>query len=263
MSHLHQKGFLPLGTIQLNRARDLNLQKKALLKEERGYCVEKSTIIDDVKLSVTTWVDNKAVSLCSSYVGKEPMGMVKRFDRKKRTKIDVPCPKSIMVYNKYMGGVDLLDSMLGFYRIKIRSKKWYHRLFFHFIDLVCVNSWLLWRRSMKDKNIYLPLLDFKLMLADVLMHQEAKVFTPTTRNRGRPLNQDNIENIIKNKRRRRLDMPPVEVAEDGINHWPEWKLDRQRCKMQGCGQKSQVMCTKCKVYLCLNKDRNCYTQFHN
>ncbi|XP_050552391.1 piggyBac transposable element-derived protein 4-like [Spodoptera frugiperda] len=28
-------------------------------------------------------------------------------------------------------------------------------------------------------------------------------------------------------------MPPVEVAVDGFNHWPEWKSDRQRCKMVG------------------------------
>ncbi|CAK1602064.1 unnamed protein product [Parnassius mnemosyne] len=151
MANLHKKGLLPLGTIQLNRAPNINIEKKTIMKEERGYCAEKSTIYEDVKLTVTTWVDNKPVSLCSSYVGKEPMAMVKRFLKKKRAKIDIPCPKAITIYNKYMGGVDLLDSMLGFYRIKIRSKKWYHRLFFHFIDLVCVNSWLLWRRRTKKK----------------------------------------------------------------------------------------------------------------
>lgn len=82
-----------------------------------------SSVVDDVQLSVITWIDNKVVSLCSSYVGKEPMATVNRFVRKDKTRIDIPCPKSISIYNKYMGGVDLLDSMLGFYRIKIRSKK--------------------------------------------------------------------------------------------------------------------------------------------
>lgn len=52
------------------------------------------------------------------------------------------------------------------------------------------------------------------------------------------------------------------VAVDGFNHWPEWKSDRQRCRMVGCKQKSQIYCQKCKCYLCLNKDRNCFTQFH-
>jgi hypothetical protein len=43
-----------------------------------------------------------------------------------------------------MGGVDLLDSLLGLYRIHIRSKKWYHRLFFHMLDVIICNAWLLY-----------------------------------------------------------------------------------------------------------------------
>lgn len=259
MANLHKKGFLPLGTIQLNRAHNINLQKKDLMKLKRGHCIEKSTVIDDVQISVINWVDNKAVSLCSTYVGKEPMGSVTRFIKQKKAKADIPCPKAISIYNKYMGGVDLLDSMLGFYRIKIRSKKWYHRIFFHMVDLVCVNSWLLWRRRMEqiEDVTYMPLLDFKLFIADILMREDVLVFTPTSRKRGRPLTQ--VENI---KKKQRLELPPIEVAEDGFNHWPQWKKDRQRCKFEGCIQKSQVMCSKCKCYLCLNKDRNCYTSFH-
>lgn len=263
MATLHQKGIQPLGTIQLNRAKDLNVQKKDLMKKDRGYCLEKSTVVDDVQVSVITWVDNKVVSLCSSYVGKEPMGIVKRFDRKKKAKIDVPCPKSIEIYNKYMGGVDLLDSMLGYYRIKIRSKKWYHRLFFHFVDMTCVNSWLLWRRRMKQSNddTYIPLLDFKLSLAHILMQEDVRVYTPTTRHRGRPKNPE-VQSLKTGKKRRRLELPPVEVAGDGFNHWPAWMTDRQRCKWQSCKYKSQIMCQKCKAYLCLNKERNCFTSFH-
>ncbi|KAH9632248.1 hypothetical protein HF086_002883 [Spodoptera exigua] len=47
---------------------------------------------------------------------------VQRFNRKKKVFETVPCPKAVLVYNRYMGGVDLLDSMLGYYRIKVRSK---------------------------------------------------------------------------------------------------------------------------------------------
>ncbi|CAG4951044.1 unnamed protein product [Parnassius apollo] len=123
MANLHKKGILPLGTVQLRRAPNININKKALEKKERGYYSEKRVAVDNVKLSVTSWVDNKAVSLCSSYVGKEPMGVVKRYSKKHKRRVDVSCPKAVSIYNKYMGGVDLLDAMLGFYRIKIRSKK--------------------------------------------------------------------------------------------------------------------------------------------
>lgn len=101
------------------------------------------------------------------------MAPVKRFSKKQKRVIEVPRPKSVEIYNKYMGGVDLLDAMLGFYRIKIKSKKWYHRIFFHLVDMTCVNSWLLWRRRNKQKSnnehkeMYMSLLDFKLYIADV------------------------------------------------------------------------------------------------
>lgn len=191
-------------------------------------------------------------SCAKLYVCKEPMASVKRFMKKKKAKVDIPCPKAITIYNRYMGGVDLL----GFYRIKVRSKKWYHRIFFHMIDLVCVNSWLLWRRRMEqigDKT-YLSLLDFKLNLADILMREDVSVFTPTTRHKGRPPIQ-----VEKTKKRRRHELLPIEVAEDGFNHWPTWKGDRQICKLVGCDQKSQMICSKCKCYLCLNKKSTCFT----
>lgn len=38
-------------------------------------------------------------------------------------------------YNKHMGGVDLFDAYLSYYHIRVPSKKWYHRLLWHFFDL--------------------------------------------------------------------------------------------------------------------------------
>lgn len=44
--------------------------------------------------------------------------------------IMVPFPKAITIFNKYMGGVDLLNYMLGYYRITFRFNKWYKKIFF-------------------------------------------------------------------------------------------------------------------------------------
>ncbi|TKS74102.1 PiggyBac transposable element-derived protein 1 [Collichthys lucidus] len=52
-----------------------------------------------------------------------------------------------------MGGVDLLDSLIALYRTKVRSKKWYHRLVFHFLDMVITTTWLLYRRDCEGSGM--------------------------------------------------------------------------------------------------------------
>ena len=83
--------------------------------------------------------------------------------------ISVTCPKLVEQYNHHMGGVDLLDSVLGYYRNKIRSRKCYHRIFFHFLDMTAVKGWILWRRY---QNLNIALVDFELNVANLLAYAE-------------------------------------------------------------------------------------------
>ena len=62
-----------------------------------------------------------------------------------KPEIQVICPSVIMTYNNFMGGMDLLDSLLALYRIPVRSKKWYLRIIFHFLDKALVSAWLIYR----------------------------------------------------------------------------------------------------------------------
>ena len=86
-----------------------------------------------------------------------------------------------------MGGVDLLDALIALYRIKLRSKKYYHIIFFHFVDMATVNSWLVYCRdcvgSGLPKRKQLSLLKFKRSVAEALA-KEGKSATP--QKRGRP-----------------------------------------------------------------------------
>lgn len=76
---------------------------------------------------------------------------------------------------EFMGGVDALDALIAYYRIHIRSKKYYHRFFFHFVDMVVVNGWLLYRRDCDSMNVprkkQKDLLAFKLSIAQALCMQ--------------------------------------------------------------------------------------------
>jgi hypothetical protein len=83
--------------------------------------------------------------LLSTLAGKIPMHQVERYDRKHKKRVTVDCPEIVKAYNKHMGGVDLLDSIMGRNKIKIRSKKWYFRLFYHLLDMSIVNAWLLYK----------------------------------------------------------------------------------------------------------------------
>ncbi|KAJ8967146.1 hypothetical protein NQ314_003061 [Rhamnusium bicolor] len=123
---LTKEGILPLGTVRMNRLPNCQLPKENEMKKRgRGSVVEKVAKVDGISVSVVAWYDNTLVTTVSTYVGHLPLSEVTRFDRKSKSNIVIPRPKCIEVYNSYMGGVDLLDSMLGYYRIKIRSKKCY------------------------------------------------------------------------------------------------------------------------------------------
>ena len=66
-----------------------------------------TTSSDDV--SVTRWMDNSAVHTVSSYAGLGPSGKVRKWSRKDKKYVEVDRPCSCEVYNKHMGGVNLLD----------------------------------------------------------------------------------------------------------------------------------------------------------
>ncbi|KAL2098395.1 hypothetical protein ACEWY4_007602 [Coilia grayii] len=76
-----------------------------------------------------------------------------RWDRQQKGHVSVPRPAVVKEYNKSMGGVDLLDSIIALYRTKVKSTKWYHRLVFHFLDMMIATSWLLYRRDCKDSGL--------------------------------------------------------------------------------------------------------------
>lgn len=152
-----------------------------------------------------------------------------------------------------MGGVDLMDSYIGRYRNKIKSKKWYMRLFFHLLDMTLVNSWVLFKRA-KGKTI--TLLEFKKEVCEALCKIEDK--TQSKRK------SKEIEDLYEAKKKRgpTAPIPVKDVRQDGINHWPQYIESRKSCKMPGCKKLTSVVCTKCDISLCFLKDRECFVEFH-
>lgn len=261
MVHLAKEGIYSLGTIRRNRVPNCKLPTESSLKKaNRGTSHEFVATIDGVDVSSVIWKDNKYVTLVSSFAGTEPISKVKRYDRKEKKIVEVDCPYIITEYNRHMGGVDLLDSFMGRYKIYMKSRKWYIRIFYHLLDLTLVNSWLLYKRVYSKKQPGSKLLNQAQFRAEIA-YNLCNIRSATTK-RGRPSNS--LEKEIDNKRRRgpMKHLPPTEVRADQTGHWPMMIDKKMRCKLPNCKGFTHTKCEKCGVELCFNKNNNCFKQFH-
>ena len=95
---------------------------------------------------VFRWNDNGHVTAASNFEQVEPLDSARRWDKKKKTYINVPRPRMISLYNRYMGNTDVMDQSLACYHPLVRNKKWYWPLFLYCLKLACYNSWILARK---------------------------------------------------------------------------------------------------------------------
>ena len=71
--------------------------------------------------------------------------------------LELPCPESVILYNKFMGGVDRGDQLCGYYHCRSRSRKFYKYIFFFLLDVAITNTYIL----MKSSGRPCPFKDFK------------------------------------------------------------------------------------------------------
>ncbi|XP_050507404.1 piggyBac transposable element-derived protein 3-like isoform X1 [Diabrotica virgifera virgifera] len=254
---LSENGIQSLGTVRTNRVPKNKLPAdKVLMKQGRGSCVEKVAVHNSTTLRVVKWYDNKAVTLLSTFASASPETTVQRYDRKKKESVTIKCPSIIILYNKFMGGVDLIDSLLALYRTKIRSRKYYLRIFFHLMDMSVIIAWLMYRRASDDCGIpkrQLSLYDFK---ADVA---QSLCWASKLAKRGRP--SGSTPSLDKKKIKTCVSANADCIA-DRMDHWPHYEKKTGRCKNKKCQKITKVKCTKCNCFLCFVPDRNCFLDFH-
>jgi len=226
-----------LGTLRINRVHGIenNLVSDKLM--ERGSC---SIATSDDNITVVRWKDTKLVHTISTYAVAIPEDTTMRYDRKDRKRIEVTRPLSIQEYNKFMGGVDLMDRMIAHYPHGFKNKKWYLRVFFHFLNVSIVNSWIIYREQCSD----IPLLNFKASLVWTML-QIGKHSGPK---RGRK----SLSQTPPTKKRKNVKVPVPEVRYDGINHYPAKTTKKQasRCKDNNCTSRTRYLCKKCDFPVC-------------
>nr|XP_005159764.1 piggyBac transposable element-derived protein 3-like [Danio rerio] len=254
--------ILTVATINRNRLRGCTLKSdKELSKAGCGAYEVKYEKTSG--MSIMKWYDNKAVLLASSFIGPEPVERCRRWSKEKKEYVEVDRPHIVKVYNHNMGGVDLADKFAALYRTDFRPRRWYLRILYYLIDLSLVNGWLLYRRHLtqKQEKKYMPLLDFRVQVADALI-KVGKQVDLNSRKRVRPsLEDDPTSHQAASPPLQRISAPSVDVRLDRCDHFPIHAEKRGRCRLCKNGY-TQMACLKCKVLLCFTKDKNCFLEYH-
>lgn len=242
---LRKENIYACGTIRKNRKElptDLKIDK--LLK--RG---ESDWRITDDGISCLKWIDKRTVLMASNFHRPDLTETVMR-KKKNGEKEEISCPVIIKDYNANMGFVDKADMLKSTYEIDRKSKKWWHRIMWHFVDVSVVNSYIIYNERIGSKSMDLK--TFRLSVALGLVGAD-----PELPRRGRPSGEPSVSRFKPNV--------PFEIRWDKVAHMPVHSTSR-RCAL--CSSKEEQhrtkwSCTTCEVGLCLNDKKNCFQKFHN
>ncbi|VEN56028.1 unnamed protein product, partial [Callosobruchus maculatus] len=259
------------GTIMKSRVpRAVHLTSEGILKR-LGRGATEQTVRSDGKINIIQWYDMKPVLLASTNLQEEPVDECKRWSKQQKKFIKVRRPDMVAKYNESMGGIDLVDRMIAYYRIKARSNKWTVKTIFHFTDLAIANSWILYRedREKLGDNKYMQLYDFKLKISEYLLEadddedsdeNESRVHSVHTRNKPTgyvtPKSSSHSSSPIPNNNNASIRKR---------QHLPILRGDLKnavRCKSSHCSKKTMFMCEKCNAFYCITSTHNCFYEHH-
>jgi hypothetical protein len=270
-------GIWSVGTIRTNRLRNCILKSESELRKQGRGAVD-ARYDKKTGLSVVRWLDSSTVQLSATHVGVEPLSTIKRWDRKQKKYIQLPCPAIVREYNQHMGGVDLFDMLLALYKCDHKSKKWYRRIFLWSLNVAVVNGWLLYKRHCQQLGITISeqydLLKFTTTVSQSLLMDNKLPPSLSAKRRGRPCRSQSTASIQSStaaelheetsdllmKKTRRVLTVNETSRFDLIGHLPVHSEPKQRCKL--CGQYVRMKCLKCNCHLCVTKERNCYIKYH-
>ncbi|GBP08860.1 PiggyBac transposable element-derived protein 3 [Eumeta japonica] len=176
----NKKDVYLTGTVMTNRIGSVSKKLTTDKQLKRGEWDEK--VRNDEEVSVLKWKDTKAVTMLSTCIGGSPIGSCKRWCKVEKKKIDVAQPAVVKNYNTCMGGIDLCDRLIAYYRSSMRTRRWPVRAFSHFVDLAIVNCWIMYTRCCNHEGITakdkLGLLQYRLNLATAMAKYDGGIVNP-------------------------------------------------------------------------------------
>ena len=126
-----------------------------------------SVTVQKGKLSASAWLDRNTVTVMATNCQPADAGTVLS-GTQDGSRIPVPCPQSIILYNTYMGGVDIGDQLRGYYRCGTKSRNFYKYIFYFLLDVAITNAFILMKNH-TSKGSKMTIKDFRLALASELV----------------------------------------------------------------------------------------------
>jgi len=236
---LLQKRIWACGTIRTNRIGFPKTKENSLVSKSPHGSIR---WIRKDSLLFVQWRDTRDVFLCSTLHTAHAQDTVQRrvkgADQRWVLK-DIPVPPVVKNYNQCMGGVDLSDALIGYYKVLHKTQRWYKTFFYHFMDIGIVNAFLLHKDIAKGKG-QVPLTQ--------------KAFRET---------------LVVELAELGSDLPPgpssAIVPQPTASHRPvhiSGDSTAGRLKCRHCGVKTPVKCSTCDVALCFVPKRDCYNDWH-
>lgn len=132
------------GTVRSNRVGLPNGFSKIKVTEKG----EKRVFTKD-NLQVMRIMDRKAVNIMSNIFSATDLNTGKKHWKSKE---DILKPQMMVMYNKYMGGVDANDQLLQYSAFDRQNVKWWKKCAFRLLNLAMVNSYILYLRVFETKT---------------------------------------------------------------------------------------------------------------
>ncbi|XP_046666851.1 piggyBac transposable element-derived protein 4-like [Homalodisca vitripennis] len=182
--------------------------------------------VSDGGVTAIKWIDNKEVLFLSNFHDPLEITTVKR-RMKDGSRVDVNCPTAVQDCNMNMNCVDKFDQMKALYEISRKSHKWWHRIFFYFVDAAIVNAYAI------HNCLPVPRLDMKTFRRQVMFGLVSEKYVAAgTRAVNTPPNWKN--------------RVPDAIRKTGSSHQPV-KSTRRRCGVCSTKKKQVLTSWLCNV----------------
>ncbi|KAM9766124.1 piggyBac transposable element-derived protein 4-like [Menidia menidia] len=234
------------------------------------------------QLLFVKWFDTREVTVCSTMHRAHASDVAKRKVKTadgQWTVKHVPIPSCIRDYNQHMGGVDLSDALIGYYKVLHKTQRWYKTLFYHFVDIATVNAFILHKEMCKLQSR--PVLTQKafreqliLALAEIgsaprragpqSILWPVLPFTgpPAAGLEAAPGSGGPSADLAAASGPPSLGHLPSYFSEQMSNVASRSRATAGRRACVVCKRKSPVFCSACHKTLCFTTLRNCYSKWH-